>query len=62
MCGGTILSYLLCFTRFVLLWFNKIFKLVVPKSSAWPKIMYAKHWRKLALTTSLGNFPTLLAP
>ena len=54
------LSYLLL-SRFVLLWFNKIFKLIVPKSSAWPKIMYAKHWRKLALTTSLGNFPTLLA-
>ena len=42
------------------LWFHKILKLIFPKSSCWPKTMYAEHWRKLAWATFLGNFPILL--
>ena len=37
------------------LWFYKIFKLICLKQSFWPKIMYAKHWTKLAWTTFLEN-------
>ena len=42
------------------LWFHKILKLIFPKSSCWPKTMYAEHWRNLAWATSLWNFPILL--
>ena len=42
------------------LWFHKVFKLIFPKSSSWPKTMYVEHWRKLAWATFLGNFPILL--
>ena len=42
------------------LWFHKFFKSIFPKSSSWPKTMYVEHWRKLAWTTFLGNFPILL--
>ena len=42
------------------LWFHKIFKLIFPRQSSWPKTMYAEHWRKLAWATFLGNFPILL--
>ena len=44
------LLYLILLT----LWFHQIFKLIFPKSSSWPKTMYAEHWRKM------GNFPILL--
>ena len=42
------------------LWFHKIFKLIFPRQSSWPKTMHAEHWRKLAWATFLGNFPILL--
>ena len=42
------------------LWLHEIFRLIFPKSSSWPKTMYAEHWRKLAWATFLGNFPILL--
>ena len=45
------LLYLILLT----LWFHEIFTLIFPKSSSWPKTMYADHWRKM------GNFPILLA-
>ena len=44
------LLYLILLT----LWFHEIFKLIFPKSSFWPKTMYAEHWRKME------NFPILL--
>ena len=45
----------------LILWFHKIFKLILPKSLSWPKTMYAEHLRKLAWETFWINFPTLLA-
>ena len=48
--------YLIPFT----LWFHKVFRLIFPKSSSWPKAMYVEHWRKLAWATVLENFPILL--
>ena len=42
------------------LWFHKVFKLIFPKSSSWPKAMYVEHWRKLAWATFLENVPILL--
>ena len=41
-------------------WFHKIFKLIFLKQPSWPRTMYAKHWRKLAWPTFLGNFLILL--
>ena len=53
------------FTMFYLilltLWFHKLFQLIFPKSSSWPKTMYAERWRKLDWETFLGHFPILLA-
>ena len=64
MCEGIILAYLPSFTMILLtLWFHEIFKLIFPKSSSWPKTMYAEHWGKLAWASKgvpLGNFPILL--
>ena len=45
---------------FLTLWFHNVFRLIFPKSSFWPKTMYAGRWRKLAWTTVLGSFPALL--
>ena len=42
------------------LWFHKVFNIIFPRLSSWPKTMYAEHWRKLPWTTFLGNFPVLL--
>ena len=39
---------------------SQIFKLIFPKSSSWPKTMYAKHRRKLAWVTFSENFPMFL--
>ena len=44
------LLYLILLT----LWFHEIFKLIFPKSSSWPKTMYAEYWRKM------GNFILLV--
>ena len=44
------LLYLILLT----LWFHEIFTLIFPKSSSWPKTMYAEDWIKM------GNFPVLL--
>ena len=57
--GGMILPYLPCFTWLLLL-YGSIEFLIFLKQSSWPKTMYAKHWRKLAWATFLGNFPILL--
>ena len=41
-------------------WFYNICKLIFLKQPSWPKTMYAKHWRQLALTTFLGSFLILI--
>ena len=42
----------------LILWFHKIFKLIVLSQSSWPKTMYAEYLeKKLAWATFLGNFP-----
>ena len=48
--------YLILLTLF----FHKVSKLIFRKSSSWPKTMHAEHWKKIAWTTFLENFPTLL--
>ena len=56
--GGMILPYLPCFTwNFFLLYGSKTF---LSKFSIFNLTVYAKHWRKLALTTFLGSFLILI--
>ena len=58
--GHDIIIFTMLYLILLTLWFHKVFKLIFPKSSSWPKTMYVEHWRKLAWATFLGNFPILL--
>ena len=62
MCGGhdTAIFTMLYLKVLFTVWFQNIFKLIFLKQQSWPKTVYAKHWRKLALTTFLGSFLILI--
>ena len=60
MWGHDTAIFVMLYLILLILWFHKVFKLIFPKSSYWPKTMFAEHWKKLARATFLGNFPILL--